>query len=79
MPDRPNLSGNLRRFPGDAQKAAAAATAAREKRERAAHEAHTRKAAALADRADARLRRLLGKRDHAALLEPPGPGAARAP
>ena len=53
MPDRPNLSGNLRRFPADAQKAAAAATAAREKRERAAHEAHTRKAAALADRANA--------------------------
>ena len=69
MPDRPNLSGNLRRFPADAQKAAAAATAAREKRDRAAHDAHTRKAAALADRADARLRRLLGKRDHAALLE----------
>ena len=69
MPDRPNLSGNLRRFPADAQKAAAAATAAREKRERAAHEARTRKAAALADRADAQLRRLLGKRDHAALVE----------
>ena len=69
MPDRRIASGNLRRFPADAQEAAAKATAAREKRQRTAHETRSRKAAELADRADAKLRRLLGKRDHADLRE----------
>lgn len=69
MPDSRTASANLRRFTSEAQEAAAKATAAREKRTRAAYESRSRKAAELADRADAKLRRLLGKRDHAALRE----------
>jgi hypothetical protein len=69
MPDRRITSGNLRRFPAAAQEAAAKTTVAREKRSSAARDVRSRKAAELADRADAKLRRLLGKRVHAELRE----------
>ena len=60
---------SLRHFPAEAQKSAAAAIAARERRTRPASDGRRRKAEDLAEKASARLQRLLGKRDWASLRE----------